>query len=406
MEVSYPDYIIVKYKSNGIKAWDAHYNGPSNLIDVAVAMVSDKNGNVYVTGYSYEPGVNYLTIKYSATGVLQWVARYAGQGTLTNVPTAIAIDNRENIYVTGYSGSGDSGSKRDCVTIKYNSQGTQQWAARFNGPANGHDMPSDLTSDNNGNVYITGSSDSPAGADYMTIKYNTDGIRQWIAHYNGPGDIYDGANAIAIDNSGNIYVTGISFGRETSEDYATIKYNALGVEQWVARYEGSGNGEDNAVDVALDSIGNVYVTGKSATSRIHPFNHDYATVKYNSMGIEQWVIRYNGFANSEDGAKALAVDDAGNVYVTGRSVIDEKHSIYTTLKYTQAPRVSVKEKVVPVVRIGQLLPNYPNPFNASTKLKYVVSRNCHVTLKLFDLTGQEIAILVDGQQIAGEHAIN
>src|SRR2546430_1692201 len=64
------------------------------------------------------------------------------------------------------------------------------------------------------------------------------GQEQWVARYNGPGNSVDEANSIAIDSAGNVYVTGKSFGSGTDYDYATVKYDSFGQEQWVARYNG------------------------------------------------------------------------------------------------------------------------------------------------------------------------
>ncbi len=103
----------------------------------------------------------------------------------------------------------------------------------------------------------------------------------WVARYNGPGNDEDWAYAIALDNSGNIYVTGASWGLTTDYDYATVKYDSSGVEQWVVRYNGLGNVWDYASAIALDNSGNVYVTGRSWGSGT---NADYGTVKYDSSG--------------------------------------------------------------------------------------------------------------------------
>jgi len=108
----------------------------------------------------------------------------------------------------------------------------------------------------------------------------------WVARYNGPGNGWDAARAIALDNSGNIYVTGESWGSGTEYDYATVKYDSSGVEQWVARYNGPGNWWDNAYAIDLDNLGNVYVTGRSMGSGTY---YDYATIKYSQVVVEEEV---------------------------------------------------------------------------------------------------------------------
>ena len=66
----------------------------------------------------------------------------------------------------------------------------------------------------------------------------------WVARYNGPGNGIDVASALAVDKLGNVYVTGLSAGSGTVWDYATIKYGPDGSQQWVARYNGPANGDD------------------------------------------------------------------------------------------------------------------------------------------------------------------
>ena len=143
--------------------------------------------------------------------------------------------------------------------------------------------------------------------DYATIKYNASGQQQWVARYNGPGNGDDVASAIAIDGSGNVYVTGGSTGSAGDDDYATIKYNGSGAQQWVARYSAPGSSTDYAYTIAVDGSGNVYVTGQSGSTEALT---DYATVKYNASGTQQWVARYNGPANDSDIAVAIAVDSS------------------------------------------------------------------------------------------------
>jgi uncharacterized delta-60 repeat protein len=325
------DYATIKYNPTGVQQWVQRYNGPGNNTDAATSIAVDNSGNVYVTGFSVGSGTgnDYATIKYNSAGVEQWVQRYNGPGNSWDDASSVAIDSAGNVYVTGYSNGGGTGN--DYATIKYNSSGVQQWVQRYNGPGNTDDRANSIAVDSEGNVYITGYSvGSGTNFDYATIKYNSSGVQQWVQRYNGPGNHGDQATSIAVDSAGNVYVTGYSNGSGTGNDYATIKYNSAGVEQWVQRYNGPGSIGDRANSIAVDNAGNVYVTGRSRGSGT---NDDYATIKYNSSGVQQWVQRYNGPSNTTDAANSIAVDNAGNVYVTGGSIGSGTQYDYATIKY-------------------------------------------------------------------------
>ena len=323
------DYATVKYDSSGNQLWVARYNGAQGDFDFANAIAVDDSGNVYVTGFSDDAGFDYATVKYDSSGNQQWVARYNGPASDDDEAYAIAVDASGNVYVTGLSVG--LGTQEDYATVKYNSSGQQQWVARYNGPGNGDDEAYGIAVDALGNVYVTGySAGSGTGlSDYATIKYDSSGQQQWVARYNGPGNGTDQANAIAIDASGNVYATGFSDGGPGSGfDYATVKYDSSGQEQWVARYDGPDNSADFATGIALDGSGNVYVTGGSTSGA-----YDYATIKYNASGAEQWVARYNGPGNLDDSASAIALDASANVYVTGNSAGSGTSLDYATIKY-------------------------------------------------------------------------
>jgi Beta-propeller repeat len=172
--------------------------------------------------------------------------------------------------------------------------------------------------DDSGNVYVTGSSYGADGLpDYATIKYSSTGETLWVQRYNGPGEKinWDSATELVLDTSGNVYVTGHSYGSE-GFDYVTIKYSPAGAQEWVATYDSPANSEDWPNALAVDASGNVYVTGWSGGAGTFI---DYATVKYNASGTQEWAVRYNGPGNTKDRAWALGVDESGNVYVTGDS---------------------------------------------------------------------------------------
>jgi hypothetical protein len=303
--------------------WVARYNNDGiDGYDKASALAVDVEGNVYVTGSSvnHSGSYDYTTIQYDNEGNQIGVERYDGPDKMMDRPTAQVLDKDGNVYVTGES-QADS-TFFDFATIKYdyndNYHPRQVWVQRYNSSANGWDTATDLKVDSQGNVYVTGqSTGTNKFYDIVTVKYDKNGNQLWVNRYNGPGNRSDAFPSIAVNSLGNVYVTGQSWG-DTSYDYVTVAYDQDGKQLWVRSY--GGDGSDKPVAVAADSLGNVYVTGKS--------NGDIATVKYDKDGNQRWEQRYDGTANDDDSATALAlyeVKDSSDqvkevdVYVTGKS---------------------------------------------------------------------------------------
>ena len=331
------DYATIKYAPDGNQLWVARYNGPGNKYDYANAIAIDNSGNVYVTGASYDTGTSddYATIKYSPDGNQLWVRRYNGPANNNDIPQNLAVDSSGNVYVTGYITVTVVDSNYDYATIKYSPDGNQLWVKRYNGPGNKGDQATTLAIDNSGNVYVTGASlnaVSGSSADYATVKYNSDGNQIWVARYNGDANLGDVAYALAVDSSHNVYVAGNSAVSDQNEDYATVKYDPDGNQLWVARYNGFDTGYERGSDLAVDGSGNVYVTGHSPGSGT---DYDYATIKYSPDGNQLWLARYNGPVNGSDQATSLEVDNSGNVYVTGGGYGSGTGSDYVTIKYKQ-----------------------------------------------------------------------
>ena len=309
-------------------AWVRRYNGPVDSLDRPWAIAVDASGNVYVTGWSLGNGTadDYATIKYYPNGDTAWVRRYDGPGGNIDRAWAIAVDDSGNVYVTGYSVG--SGTSSDYATIKYYPNGDTAWVRRFNGLADSTDEAKAIAVDNSGNVYVTGQTNGGDSDDYATIKYYSNGETAWVRIYDE--NMSDYARAIAVDDSGNVYVTGYSMGSGTYYDYATIKYNPYGDTAWVRRYNGAGDSLDQANGIAVDNSGNVYVTGYSWGTGTR---HDYVTIKYYPNGDTAWVRIYDGPGHSDDVANAIALDGHGNVYVTGGDIDVGTAEDYATIKY-------------------------------------------------------------------------
>lgn len=405
----FEDFATVKYNSNGVQQWEARYNGTGNNTDRALKVAVDFDGNVYVTGWSNGNGtqIDYATIKYNSAGEEQWVARYNGPGNVWDKPAGIVVDNSGNVYVTGYSQSSNAIGSEDYLTLKYNLNGVQQWEARHNGPANYSDIATSIAIDNSGSIYVTGSCYSSAtGNDYVTIKYSPAGSEIWSAVYDGPASASDMPAMVVLDNSGNVLVTGSSTGSGTSIDYATVKYNSAGSQQWAARYNGTANNVDEACAVTTDIDGNVYVTGKE---RINGAIYDYATIRYNSAGTQQWAARFNGAGNLSDGATSVKVDNLGNVYVTGNSV-SGSNSDFVTIKYSQNSKTgtftSITSSSTEIPESFFVTQNYPNPFNPNTKIKFGLTKQSSVSITVFDAAGRIVEELLKDEFSAGTYEVN
>jgi hypothetical protein len=399
------DFITIKYNSAGQQQWEARYNGPGRSPEAVIAMALDSQGNVIITGQS-EGGsgfsIDIATIKYNSAGVEQWVTRYNSPANFDDYPNSLVIDSKDNIYIAGQIRVAP-GAYFDYVTIKYNSSGQQQWIKTFNGTGGGDDKANSIAVDGAGYVFVTGVSNIDKNAAYLTdivtIKYDASGNEVWKSQYDGPGKSSDGAVSVKLDVAGNIYVAGSSHGGISSQmDFATIKYNSLGVKQWEARYNASGGNTEEVHAMVLDTNGDIYVTGNSSgvTGR------DYTTVKYNSLGVQQWIMRYNGTGNAYDDALSIAVNSSGSVAITGSSPGSTSATDYATVKYSQnATGINHAEEISESYSLGQ---NYPNPFNPETTISYKLQAPSNVSLKVYDALGNEVATLINEYQQAGTYS--
>jgi len=298
--------------------WLQRYNGPANSEDYANTIKVDEFNNIYVTGTSYKTGTGFdiSTIKYNSSGAMQWIQIYNGQNNDTDEAYSITLDKIGNIYVTGFTKDDVAGF--DFVTIKYNSSGVLEWVQTYNGTGDGNDVAISVEVDKSANVYVTGRSVGlKSNYDYVTIKYDSIGVQQWVQRYNGTANARDEAFTIAIDDLHNSYVTGHSEELGSSFDCVTIKYNSAGEEEWVRKYDGTAHNSDNGRFIKIDNDGNIYVA--ATTYRSVTFA-DYLLIKYNSLGVQQWAEFYDGHQNT-DIISSMTIDQGNNIFITGLSYI-------------------------------------------------------------------------------------
>jgi putative pyrroloquinoline-quinone binding quinoprotein len=215
-------------------------------------------------------------------------------------------------------------------------------------------------------VFVTGySTEGATSQDYATVAYDASaGSELWRARYGGPGTSFDSAVAVVVSPDGSeVFITGYSDGGPTRDDYATVAYDAsTGAVRWGRRYDGPGHNIDDASSITVTPDGSaVYVTGYSVGAQSLG---DYATVAYDAAtGSSLWLARYDGPAGDIDSAHAIGVSpDGSKVFVTGHS--DEGGSSrydYATLAYDATAGTALWEQ------------RYDGPFGSDLALSLGVS---------------------------------
>jgi len=357
---------VYKFDNNGNFLWgsssDARFEG----------IVLDNSGNIFATG-----GASWLllTRKFQSNGNILWTKTY--QYLLGGTSRDITIDKNEDVIITGKIPQ--TQSLNDYMTIKYSNSGEEIWTRRYNGGNEDHSYA--ITSDDSNNVYVTGWNKN-ISTDILTIKYSPEGDTLWKSVYDGGGG--DVGYDIEVDSLGNVYVGGVT----NSSSYITIKYDVNGNLLW-SRVQTSRQIPYFPV-LKLDKNRNVYMSFVS----FRPGNFsNYAVVKYNNDGVQQWIAEYYspGFNHIYD----LTLDNDMNVYVTGAS-----GSSIATVKFIQTPTAinSISNTVPDGFKLEQ---NFPNPFNPKTVIQYHIPVKGLVSLKVFDVLGNEVAQLLNGNQEAG-----
>ena len=400
------DFMTEKYNANGVRQWAARYDKQEWQSEIyrqnfPVSIVVDKTGNAYVTGRSLGVNGSYdiVTIKYAPDGVELWENRFlSGENQYSDVAD-MAIDNSGNIYVTGVL----YGDKSELIILKYNSQGIQKWIKTYQESGSFY-LPS-LELDDWGNIYLLSNKDKKSGlgawADVdncVILKYNSDGMNQWVVHCSESGNPFIGSD-IGVDAFGNVYVCGYTWDDFPADQFITKKYSTDGVALWTTRDE---NFDSYGYPrfLILDNHGNSYVAGdvRNAGS-----GYDVMIVKYDSQGEEKWNIHYNDPRNAGDRISKLDIDNSGNVCMavttSGRS-----WSFLKTIKFSQTGEDSVMFHSS--ISDYQLNQNIPNPFNKQTLIYYRLPCSSRVKFSVFNSIGQRVAYEDMGQKSSGHHAFH
>lgn len=325
------DYHTVKLdRADATVIWSVGYNDVDDEMDIATGVVVDDNNDVTVTGFSslYSGGASntndIYTLKYPASGPPQygspelWADQYYGPGGSDDRSESVdaAVDGSNSIVVTGYGKN--LSANDDIYVIKYLADGTRQWASTpFNGAANRNDYPSQVIFDAGGDVLVTGRTHNGADFDIFTRKLSgTDGSTAWtVIHDSTYGR--DSGRDIAVDNSGDVYVTGVVVNAVGNDDLYLVKYSgADGSVLWEKNIDGPANGNDIGDGVRVDANTNQVVVAGTVLASAD--NNDFYVARYAADGTLIWQRQLER-ATNDDIAIAMGMDVSGNVCVAGNT---------------------------------------------------------------------------------------
>jgi len=373
------DIFFAKYDASGNYLW-AKSIGSASYGEQGLSIAVDGSGNVYITGYfastaDFDPGAGTASLtpvggfdiffaKYDTNGNYLWAKNIGGASS--DQGNSIAVDGSGNVYITGsFLGTADfdpgagvanlialGGTIGDTFFAKYDTSGNYLWAKRIGNAQD--DTGYGIAVDSNGNVYITGffqniamdfdpgagtANLTPVGSiDIFFAKYDASGNYLWAKRI---GSAYaDQGNSIAVDGSGNVYITGAFKGTADFDPGAGVanliaatgyfdiffaKYDTNGNYLWAKRI-GHSSYDDSGNSIAVDGSGNVYITGAfrgaadfdpgAGTASLTPVGGvDIFFAKYNASGNYLWAKRIG--STGTDAGYSIAVDGSDNVYITG-----------------------------------------------------------------------------------------
>lgn len=324
----------------GDMLWLSHYSSDSHSSNYAASLAVDSLGDVVIAAVSYGSDLNhdYAVLKYDGvSGIERWRALEAGPEGYPRAAPAIVIDADDHVVLSGSVGPRDD---TDMLIQKYDAvSGSQLWSRRYDGRGAGWDEAEAVALDPDSNVLFIGSSTGTDGTtEFLTVKLaGSTGAELWLSHYRSTADAGDFPLSLAVDSTGDPVVVGSSrYLTGSRADFAVVKLNGSdGSQRWAAtegpldRSQTFGCAQPwrAARNMAVDSAGNTYVSGCHYNGR----NDDILTAKISSSGDVIWSAVYDG--GSRDKAVAIALDSTGNVIVTAGSFHPITRGDSLTLKY-------------------------------------------------------------------------
>jgi hypothetical protein len=245
----------------------------------------------------------------------QWIRQFSPPNSFSsdNHAKDVAVDSGNNVVTVGYSQSSFDGEStagnQDAFIIKHDANGNKIWSHQFG--TSGTDLIHKVVINSGDSIFVTGSTggslDGPllGNVDVFVRKYNSDGSLAWGNQFGSTAS--EGANAIAIDSDGNIYVGGMTYGAfpgaadASAGDGFLMKLDAGGNFLWNKKM-GVLGATDNINVIKVDISGNVYTAGSLIFTKL------------DSSGNIIWNLPI------DFDIYGLAVATTGDIYISGRAI--------------------------------------------------------------------------------------
>lgn len=421
-DTSYDDIFIIKYASDGAQKWIKFYN-IYNVTCRPYSISVDTSLNVYITGHTYNNSTcvsSNLTIKYDINGNLDWLSNY--ENSLSFINSDICVDDSGNVYLLCCSY--DSTNQVRKMIIKYDLNGHLKW-----------NIYSDFGTGIN-SIRIMDSSKIICHFGNTIFKYNSLGQKLWESHK----DTLNDNIIMKIDAADNIYLLGCWINPQV----ALIKYSSAGLLLWTTIIDSINSNESISLDV--DSSGNSYISGTAA------YSWKGTAIKVGTNGNVIWRNSYIDYGANEYCPESICYDKDGSVFVVGTSRFSGGRKIIILMYDStgvQSGTVRIDNLLVDPVLLTKnrsylylisneyissyiyqvnimcfdqygsdilspveipgifiLYPNYPNPFNSSTGIRYEIQRPGNVKIKILDILGKSIETIENTYKESGRYLVH
>lgn len=389
---------IMHDPSDGHLVWekrDPDGYDPQHTTNSKATGVVQGGDHLYITGHTGTAGE--LTYKFDiATGDSLWAA-YSCYGLSHPGYGNCVLDQLGNLFVTANGLDGYLGgyyANPNSIIVKLDiGTGDTLWTLKNFTLA----WSNASTVDSFGAFYNIGPSNVTDG--YTIVKHkSTTGDTLWSRAFNlygtGPDDAQD-----AFYSNGYLYLVGATY-NGSDLDYFLAKHDtAVGDTVWCRLFDSPFGLEDRALSCAADDSGFIYLTGSSHNGS----DYDIWTMKCTPEGDSLWSIRYNGPDGKNDFGRGCCVDSLGNLYVTGFSATGRGYDMVTIKYNTGYTGVGSEPGALPAGKYS-LGPAYPNPSRGGRiTIKYDLPSAGRVTASVYNIAGQLVRKLDQGRQPGGSH---